>query len=461
MPSSDKSRATRAQARSRAAIILAAGQGTRMRSALPKVLHTVAHLPMLGHVIAAVRGAGVTRIVVVVAPGADAVRDYAMAAGCAVAVQDRQLGTGHAARAAQGALSDFDGDVVVAFGDTPLTTADTFARAFDGAAAAGMALVAFRTCNDAQGGGAYGRVVLDADGRLRRIVEYKDASEEERAIDLCNAGILAADAASLFGWTARLTDANAQKEYYLTDVPALARADGVNPAVIMASRQEALGVNSRAELAAAEAVMQDRLRARVMAAGVSLTAPETVFLSHDTVIEPDAAIEPFVVIAPGVVIRAGARIRGHSHLEGAEVGPGAVIGPFARLRPGAAIGKNAHIGNFVEVKNANIAAGAKANHLTYLGDADVGPKANIGAGTITCNYDGFTKARTEIGAGAFIGSDTALVAPVKVGAGAITAAGSVITRDVAADALAIARGAQSEKPGWAKQFRERKAREKK
>jgi bifunctional UDP-N-acetylglucosamine pyrophosphorylase/glucosamine-1-phosphate N-acetyltransferase len=452
MPSSDNLQ----YARSRAAIILAAGQGTRMKSALPKVLHPVAHLPMLGHVIAAVQGAGVQRIVVVVAPGADAVQNYAAARGCAVAVQDKQLGTGHAVRAAERALSDFDGDVVVAFGDNPLTTPDTFIQAFDGAAAGGMALVAFRT--DV---GGYGRVVLAADGSFERIVEYKDATAQQRAIDLCNAGILAADAAKLFGWTARLTNANAQKEYYLSDVPALARADGVNPAVIVAPQAEALGVNSRAELAAAEAIMQDRLRARFMASGVGLTAPETVFLSHDTVIEPDVEIEPFVVIAPGVTIRSRARIRSHSHLEGAVVEPGAIIGPFARLRPGARIGENAHIGNFVEVKNAHIGEGAKANHLTYLGDADVGPRANIGAGTITCNYDGFAKARTEIGAGAFIGSDTALVAPVKVGAGAITAAGSVITKDVPADALAIARGTQSDKPGWAKAFRARKQQEKK
>jgi bifunctional UDP-N-acetylglucosamine pyrophosphorylase/glucosamine-1-phosphate N-acetyltransferase len=319
-----------------------------------------------------------------------------------------------------------------------------------------MGLVAFRT-----GAGAYGRVVLDAAGGFERIVEYKDASEQERAIDLCNAGILAADAGRLFGWTARLTSANAQQEYYLTDVPALARADGVVPALVEVAQQEALGVNSRAELAAAERLMQDRLRAQAMAAGVGMTAPETVFLSHDTRIEPDVEIEPFVVMGPGVTIRSGARIRSHSHLEGAEVAGGAIIGPFARLRPGARIGEGAHIGNFVEVKNTVIAAGAKANHLTYLGDADVGPGANIGAGTITCNYDGFTKARTQIGAGAFIGSDTALVAPVTVGAGAITAAGSVITKDVPADALAVARGTQTEKPGWARAFRDRKKQEKK
>ena len=440
----------------KAAIVLAAGQGTRMKSALPKVLHKIAHLPMLGHVIAALRAAGVTRIVVVAAPGADQVRDYATAQGCAVAVQEKQLGTGDAARAARDALKDFSGDVVVAFGDNPLTTPQTFVRAFEAAARAGMGLVAFRT-----GAGAYGRVVLDAAGGFERIVEYKDASEQERAIDLCNAGILAADAGRLFGWTARLTSANAQQEYYLTDVPALARADGVVPALVEVAQQEALGVNSRAELAAAERLMQDRLRAQAMAAGVGMTAPETVFLSHDTRIEPDVEIEPFVVMGPGVTIRSGARIRSHSHLEGAAVAGGAIIGPFARLRPGARIGEGAHIGNFVEVKNTVIAAGAKANHLTYLGDADVGPGANIGAGTITCNYDGFTKARTQIGAGAFIGSDTALVAPVTVGAGAITAAGSVITKDVPADALAVARGTQTEKPGWARAFRDRKKQEKK
>jgi bifunctional UDP-N-acetylglucosamine pyrophosphorylase/glucosamine-1-phosphate N-acetyltransferase len=442
--------------RNRAAIILAAGQGTRMKSALPKVLHPIAHRPMLGHVVAALKDAGVSRIVVVVAPGADQVRDYAQALGCAVAVQARQLGTGDAARAAADTLRDFSGDVVVAFGDNPLTTAATFTRAFDAAASGGMSLVVFRTTT-----GAYGRVVLDASGGFARIVEYKDATEKERAIDLCNAGILAADAGKLFGWTARLTNANAQKEYYLTDVPALAKADGIAPALVEVAQEEALGVNSRSELAAAEAIMQQRLRARAMAAGVGLTAPETVFLSHDTVIEADVQIEPFVVIGPGVTLRAGARIRSHSHLEGATVESGAIIGPFARLRPGAEIGEGAHIGNFVEVKNATIAAGAKANHLTYLGDAHVGAKANIGAGTITCNYDGFTKAKTEIGAGAFIGSDTALVAPVKVGAGAITAAGSVITRDVPADALAIARGTQTDKPGWAKAFREKKKQEKK
>jgi bifunctional UDP-N-acetylglucosamine pyrophosphorylase/glucosamine-1-phosphate N-acetyltransferase len=278
---------------------------------------------------------------------------------------------------------------------------------------------------------------------------------------LCNGGCYAADAAKFFRWTAALKNDNVQKEYYLTDVPSLARGDGIKCAVALADEVSVLGVNSRAELAEAEAKFQTRLRAQLLQDGVGMTAPETVFFSHDTIVEADVEIEPFVVFGPGVVLRGGARIRSHCHLEGAEVASGAVIGPFARLRPGAKIGAGAHIGNFVEVKNSVIGGGTKANHLAYLGDADVGSNANIGAGTITCNYNGYTKARTTIGDGAFIGSDTALVAPVTVGAGAITGAGSVITRDVAPDALAVARGVQVEKPGWAKAFRDRQQKEKK
>jgi bifunctional UDP-N-acetylglucosamine pyrophosphorylase / glucosamine-1-phosphate N-acetyltransferase len=440
----------------RAAIVLAAGAGTRMKSQTPKVLHKVAGLPMLGHVIAGLKGAKVSRIVVVTAPDAETVRAYAAHAGCETAVQDRQLGTGHAALAAAAALKGFAGELVVAYGDMPLMTASTFEASF-AARGMGLAVVVFHAADP----GAYGRVILDEKGRLGRIVEFKDASEAERRIDLCNAGVLAADARKFFAWAGKLDNKNVQGEFYLTDVPALAKADGVACAIATVPEAEALGVNSRAELAEAERLMQQRLRAKAMAAGVGMTAPETVFLNYDTELEADVEIEPFVVFGPNVKVMAQARIRSHSHLEGAEVGAGAIIGPFARLRPGAMIGADAHIGNFVEVKNAVIGRGAKANHLTYLGDAEVGMGANIGAGTITCNYDGFTKSKTEIGAGAFIGSDTALVAPVKVGAGAITAAGSVITKDVAADALAIARGQQSEKPGWAKQFRDRKQREKK
>ena len=439
----------------RAAIILAAGQGTRMKSQTPKVLHRVAGLPMLGHVIAGLKVAGVSRIVVVIAPGADAVRDYALASGCQSAVQDKQLGTGHAAAAAGEALKDFDGELVIAYGDMPLMTASTFEASFQ-ARGEGLAIVAFRAADP----GAYGRVITNSDGTLDRIVEFKDASETERKTDLCNAGVLAADAKKFFAWAKNLDNKNAQGEFYLTDVPALAKRDGAKCAVATVSEDDALGVNSRAELAEAERRMQNRLRARALAAGVGMTAPETVFLSHDTVLEADVAIEPFVVFGPKVRVASGAQIKSHCHLEGADVASHAVIGPFARLRPGAAIGEGAHIGNFVEVKNSKIGAGTKANHLAYLGDATVGAKANIGAGTITCNYNGYDKSRTEIGDGAFIGSDTALVAPVKVGAGAITGAGSVITKDVAADALAVARGQQIEKSGWAKAFRDKKQKEK-
>jgi bifunctional UDP-N-acetylglucosamine pyrophosphorylase/glucosamine-1-phosphate N-acetyltransferase len=439
-----------------AAIILAAGQGTRMKSALPKVLHKVAGLALLGHVIGALRGAGVDRIVVVTSAAGEAVRDYARAMGCDHAVQHQQLGTGHAAASAADALKDFSGTLVVVNGDMPLVTADTIDACLKAKDRTGLALLAFEPAD----AGAYGRVLLTPDGFLNRIVEFKDASESERGVTLCNAGCYAADARKFFQWASMLKNNNAQSEYYLTDVPAIARLDGVKCAIAVTDEVSVTGVNSRAELAEAEGLYQGRKRAALLKDGVTMTAPETVFFAHDTAVENDVEIEPFVVFGPGVTVKTGARLRSHSHIEGAAVESGAIIGPFARLRPGAKIGANAHIGNFVEVKNADIGAGAKANHLTYLGDARVGAGANIGAGTITCNYDGFTKALTEIGAGAFIGSDTALVAPVRIGDGAITAAGSVITRDVAADALAIARGALTEKPGWAKAFREKKQKEK-
>jgi len=440
----------------RAAIILAAGAGTRMKSAMPKVLHQVAGSPILGHVIGALKGAGVGRIVVVTAPDAHSVRAYAHAQGCESVVQDKQLGTGHAVMAAAPSLKQFKGEVVVAYGDMPLLTAKAFAAAFAARPSGGLAIVAFRATDP----GHYGRVLLDKKGMVDRIVEFKDASAKERKTDLCNAGLMVAEAKKFFAWGARLDNRNAQKEFYLTDVPALAKKDRARAAVALVKESEALGVNSRKELSEAERHMQDRLREKALASGVTMTAPETVFLSHDTVLAADVEIEPFVVFGPGVAVEKGARIRSHSHLEGARVAAGAIIGPFARLRPGTVIGEGTHIGNFVEVKNSAIAKGVKANHLTYLGDADVGANANIGAGTITCNYDGFGKYRTEIGAGAFIGSDTALVAPVKVGAGAITGAGSVITKDVAPDALAVARGAQVEKPGWAKRFRDIKRKKK-
>ncbi len=428
-----------------------------MKSALPKVLHKVAGLPLLGHVIAALRGAGVERIVVVTSAAGEQVRGYAGAMGCESAVQHQQLGTGHAAASAVDTLKDFSGTLLVVNGDMPLVTAETISECLKAQVRTGLSLLAFEPADAAQ----YGRVLMTPDGFLNRIVEYKDASESERGITLCNAGCYAADARKFFHWASQLKNSNAQGEYYLTDVPAIARLDGVKCAIAVADEVSVTGVNSRAELAEAEARFQGRTRARLLRDGVTMTAPETVFFAHDTAVENDVEIEPFVVFGPGVTVKTGARLRSHSHLEGASVETGAIIGPFARLRPGARIGAGAHIGNFVEVKNTEIGAGAKANHLTYLGDAKVGAGANIGAGTITCNYDGFTKALTEIGAGAFIGSDTALVAPVKVGDGAITAAGSVITSDVAADALAIARGTQVEKPGWAKAFRDKQKKEKK
>jgi len=428
-----------------------------MKSAVPKVLHKVAALPLLGHVINALRAAGVERLVVVTSAAGEVVRDYAKKMGCETAIQHEQLGTGHAAASAREALAGFDGTLLVVNGDMPLVTAETISECLKAQGRTGLALLAFEAADP----GAYGRVLMTPEGFLDRIVEFKDASQAERATTFCNAGCYAADAKKFFGWAAALKNDNAQKEYYLTDVPVLAKAEGIRCAVAITDELSVTGVNSRAELAEAERKFQNRTRTRLLADGVTMTAPETVFFAHDTKIDNDVEIEPFVVFGPGVTVKTGARLRSHSHLEGASVASGAIIGPFARLRPGAEIGENAHIGNFVEVKNATLGAGAKANHLTYLGDATVGAGANIGAGTITCNYDGFTKARTEIGAGAFIGSDTALVAPVKVGAGAITAAGSVITQDVAPDALAIARGALTEKPGWAKAFRERKKAEKK
>ena len=424
-----------------------------MKSRLPKVLHKIAGLPLLGHVVAAMRGAGVDRIVVVTSPSAEEVRGYAKSLGCESAIQDQQLGTGHAARAAESALAGFDGTLVIANGDLPLVTPEVIQECLKAQSRTGLAMLAFQAGDPAQ----YGRVLLTPDGFLNRIVEFKDASAPERAVTLCNGGCYAADATKFFRWAAALKNENVQKEFYLTDVPSIARTDGVKCAIAIADEVSVLGVNSRAELAAAETKFQQRMRARLLADGVGMTAPETVYFAYDTIVEADVEIEPFVMFGPGVTIKSGARIRAFSHLEGALVEAGAIIGPYARLRPGAHIGEEAHIGNFVEVKNTSIGKRAKANHLTYLGDAKVGAGANIGAGTITCNYDGFTKAITEIGEGAFIGSDTALVAPVKVGAGAITAAGSVITKDVAPDALAIARGAQTEKPGWAKVFRDMKA----
>ncbi|TCZ53942.1 bifunctional UDP-N-acetylglucosamine diphosphorylase/glucosamine-1-phosphate N-acetyltransferase GlmU [Roseicella aquatilis] len=431
-----------------AAIILAAGLGTRMRSALPKAMHPVAGRPMINHLVAACEQV-FDRIVVVVGPGMPAL-ERAVAPHATV-VQAERLGTGHAARMAAPLLRDFPGDAAVLYADNPLITVPTIRRlvgrraggARDGQAEAGLALLAMRPADP----GRYGRVVQDAAGDVTRIVEWADASEAERAIGLCNAGVVCAPAADLFRWLDAVGNDNAKGEYYLTDIAGLAVAEGRRVVAEEAAEAELAGANSRAELAQLEAGMQARLRAAAMAGGATLTAPETVFLAWDTRLGQDVTIGPNVVFGPGVAVEDGVEIRAFSHLEGCVVRSGAVIGPFARLRPGTEVGREAHVGNFVELKAATLAEGAKANHLTYLGDVTVGARANIGAGTITCNYDGVNKYRTEIGADAFIGSDTALVAPVKVGARALVAAGSVITEDVPEDALAIARGRQATKPG--------------
>lgn len=443
-------------ARARAAVILAAGQGTRMKSALPKVLHAVGGRPMLDWSIALARALRCDPILVVGGahnPEVAAHAERALGPG-AVAIQDPPLGTAHAVSASLPAWREFEGDLVVLYADTPLIEAATVERLFAALAeGAGVAVLGFEPDEP----GAYGRLIVNAHGGLDRIVEAKDATAEERAVRLCNSGVLAGEAALLRALLAQVDNRNAKGEYYLTDVVALARAAGRRCAVAVCDPAEVAGVNARGELAQAEAAFQSRRRAALMAEGVTLVAPETVFVSHDTVLEPDVHVEPHVVFGPGVIARSGARLRAFSHFEGCEIGPGAVVGPFARLRPGTVLGRDVHIGNFVEAKNAVIGDGAKANHLTYLGDAEVGAKANIGAGTITCNYDGFRKARTVIGAGAFVGSDTMLVAPVTIGAGAFTGSGSVITRDVPADALAVERGTLTLREGWAKAFRDRNA----
>jgi bifunctional UDP-N-acetylglucosamine pyrophosphorylase/glucosamine-1-phosphate N-acetyltransferase len=441
----------------RAAVILAAGQGTRMKSPTPKVLHKVGGRAMLDRAIDAAVALDCSKIVVVVGAHSPQVGEHVRRrlGAEAIALQDPPLGTGHAVRAARGALADFAGDVVVTYADGPLLGAAAIEPLFDlHDTGADLAVLGFEAADP----GGYGRLILGEDGDLLRIVEAKDASDAERAVRACNSGVMAADAALLFDLLDRVGNQNAKGEYYLTDVVGLAVGRGLRAQATFAPEDEVMGVNSQAELALAEAAFQARRRAQLMADGVSLTAPETVHLNWDTEIEGGAVVEPYVVFGPGVTVKAGATIRAFSHLEGATVGEGALIGPYARLRPGADIGKAAHVGNFVEVKNVKLGEGAKANHLTYLGDGTVGARTNIGAGTIFCNYDGFDKNETHIGENAFIGSNTSLVAPVSVGAGAYTGSGSVITRSVPADALAFERGPQLEKPGWAAAFRARKRR---
>lgn len=438
-----------------AVVVLAAGAGSRMLSALPKPLHRMAGLPLVGHALAVAATLAPERLVVVTAPG-EAGAQVATAArtavpGIAVALQPVARGTGDALACALPALAGFTGCVVVIYADTPLLRGETLA-AMAAAQAAGASVAALGF--DLAEPGGYGRLIEGSQG-LERIVEAKDANAPERAVTLCNAGAMAIDGVRLAGWLGRLNPRNAQGEIYMTDLVALARAEGLACVALRCAPEEAIGVNSRAELALAEAAFQSRARAAAMAGGATLVAPETVFLSHDTRLGRDVTIGPSVVFGPGVAVQDGAEIRAFSHLEGCMVRAGAIIGPFARLRPGADVGAGAHVGNFVEIKNAVLGEGAKANHLAYVGDAAVGAGANIGAGAITCNYDGAAKHRTAIGAGAFIGSNTALVAPLSIGAGAYVASGSVITQDVAADALAIGRARQTTKPGFAARLRAR------
>jgi len=429
-----------------------------MKSDLPKVLHRVANRPMISHLLDALSAISSERTVVVVAPGMTQLVDAVAPAD--TAVQTEALGTGHAVLAARDQMQDFTGDVLVLFGDTPLLTAETMQDMLTARRAAenpAVVVLGFRPDDPAE----YGRLVTAADGGLEAIVEFKDASDAQREIGLCNAGIMAIDGNHLFALLDAVGNDNANGEYYLTDIVELARDRGLRCAVVEAADPvEVMGVNSRAQLAEAEAAMQARLRDRAMTGGVTMTDPETVWLSADTKIGRDVIIGPNVFFGTGVTIADNVEIKAFCHIDGAEVASGVSIGPFARLRPGAKLERNVHVGNFVEIKQALVEEGAKVNHLSYVGDARIGPRANVGAGTITCNYDGFFKELTDIGADAFIGSNTALVAPVKVGDGATVGAGSVITSDVEADALAVARGRQKSIAGWASTFRKRRKAEK-
>jgi len=440
-------------------IVLAAGEGTRMRSSLPKVLHPVAGQSLMSHVLGAAPSGQNGSLAVVVGPDHDAVAAEArrVRPGAAIFIQRERLGTAHAVLAAREAIAKGTDDLLVAFGDTPLISAATFARLRSALAeGAALAVLGFRAVDPT----GYGRLVVK-DGRLVAIREQADATEDEKAINLCNAGVMAFDGIKALEIIERIGNANSKGEYYLTDAVAIVRDMGLEAVVIETDEDEVRGINTKAQLAEAEQVMQTRLRQAALQSGVTMTAPETVFLSADTTFGRDVSVEPFVVIGPGVSIADGAVIHAFSHLTQATIGKGASVGPYARLRPGTVLGEGARIGNFVETKAAAIDAGAKVNHLTYIGDAHIGSGANIGAGTITCNYDGFDKHKTEIGAGAFIGSNSSLVAPVKIGDGAYIGSGSVITREVAADALALERSEQATRPGWAKQFREKKTKDRK
>jgi bifunctional UDP-N-acetylglucosamine pyrophosphorylase/glucosamine-1-phosphate N-acetyltransferase len=437
-------------------IVLAAGEGTRMASGLPKVLHRIGGRTLIACVLDAVRAAGALRIAVVVGPGREdvAAEARALAPGAEIFVQRERRGTAHAVLRARKMLAP-GGDVLVVYGDTPLIRPATLKALCDALKNTAIAVLGFRPADPA----GYGRLIVEG-GELAAIREEKDASVLEKKIGLCNAGAIALSGKHALEILHRIKNDNAKREFYLTDAVAIARARNLSAAVREATEEEVMGVNDRYQLAQAEAALQRRLRAAAFEAGASLVAPDTVHLSADTKLGRDVVVEPYVVFGPGVKVEEGAVIRSFSHLEGAHVGAGASVGPFARLRPGTKLGKKSRIGNFVEVKAADVGANAKANHLSYIGDTSVGEDANIGAGTITCNYDGFAKHKTEIGKGAFIGSNSALVAPVKIGEGAYVGSGSVITKNVPARALAVARGRQEVRPGWAKDLRGRKGKAK-
>jgi len=440
-----------------AVIILAAGQGTRMRSDTHKVLHPIANRPMLLHLLDRVDALGADKKVVVVGKGRDQVERAIERRDVIIAHQAEQLGTGHAVQQAADALGDYDGPIVILYGDTPFVETDTLRRMLDrlnGDGGPGVVVLASSPADPLK----YGRIILGEGDHIAKMVEYKDASEGERAVRLCNSGMMAVRARDLFRWLDKVGNDNAAGEYYLPDIVNIAAVEGRDAVVIEGDPYEAAGVNSRAELAHLELEWQRRRREQALDEGATLIDPESVWFAFDTKLGRDVTVEPHVVFGPGVEIADGAVIHAFSHIEGAVIGPKASIGPFARIRPGTRLGEKSKVGNFVEIKKAELGDGAKVNHLSYVGDAFVGPKANIGAGTITCNYDGFGKYPTKIGAGAFIGSNTALVAPVTVGDGAIVGAGSVITKDVEPDSLAIERNEQKGISGWARRFRERMTR---
>lgn len=440
-------------------VILAAGEGTRMRSSRAKVLHQIGHLSLIEHVAKTTRAINAQSRAIVIGPNRDDVAQTISASDAAaqIFVQQDRRGTAHALNAARAAWQNFNGNIIVLLGDAPLMTSQTLQNVQDKLADADMVVVGF----EAQNPHGYGRMLMEAD-QLRAIREEKDASEAERQLSFCNSGVIGFRASRLAEIIDGINDDNAANEYLLTDAVEIANTLGLKVTSVSASEAEVQGINTRAQLARAEADFQHSARQAHMLAGVTLIAPDTVFFAHDTQIAQDVTIEPHVIFGPGVTIASGAQIKGFSHFEGATIGPDAAIGPYARLRPGANIGPKAKVGNFCEIKKADIEEGAKVNHLSYIGDAIVGARANIGAGTITCNYDGFTKSRTIIGQGAFIGSNSSLVAPVEIGAGAYVGSGSTITKNVAPDALAIGRARQSDFPDRAKIIRTRgeKAKEK-